>query len=88
MCFYESNINKKQKNISKLCLGLSIDDAIKIYKQKYPGDKITMKINGKYKKILEHRYKEYCNNENEEYWTNSHVIFEIEDCILIDITIH
>jgi hypothetical protein len=88
MCFYESNREKKERIITHLCLGNSINIAIKEYTTRYPGDKIIINIRGKYKKILQIEYKEYCVEPLENYWTNSQVIFEVTDGIITDIKMH
>ena len=87
MCFYESEYDIKCNFVSKMCMGLSIDIAIKEYSKKYPGDRIILNLRGKYKKILEKKYKQYCIEPLDEYWSNSQVIFEVTDGIIVNITI-
>jgi hypothetical protein len=88
MCFFESKREKKQRIITHFCLGNSVNVAIKEVSIRYPGDRIYLKIIGRYKKILQQEYKEYCIEPLENYWTDSQVFFEVTDGIITDITIH
>lgn len=87
MCFYESKKEKKQRIVTHFCLGNSVNFAIKEYSTRYPGDRIILNIHGKYKKVLQQEYKEYCIEPLENYWTDSQVIFEVTDGLITDIII-
>ena len=85
MCFFESEKSKKRKFISKLCIGFSIDIAIERYIQSYPNDQIVIECSGKYKKIIQKRYTEFCIEPLENYWVENRVTFIVMDGILSDI---
>ncbi len=88
MCFFESKYDIKQRAVSKLLLGISVDIAIQKYTEKYPGDRIYFEVNGKYKKIIQNKYRQYCIEPLDDYWTNSTVIFVICDGIIVNIKIY
>jgi hypothetical protein len=87
MCFYETKKEKKERIVCNLCLGNGVHYAINEYELRYPGDRISLNIHGKYKKILENEYKQYCIEPLENYWTNSYVIFEVTDGLVTDFKI-
>jgi hypothetical protein len=85
MCFYENESEIYNKKVTKLCMGLSIHNAVEKFTQTFPGHILILDIRGSNKDLYKQVYKIYCTEFIKEYWTNSCTLLYIHDGIVVEI---
>jgi hypothetical protein len=86
MCFYETAEEKYNKKVTKLCMGLSVHNAVEKFTQTFPGHKLILDIRGVNKDLYKQTYKLYCQEFVGDYWTNSCTLLFIHDGVVVEIT--
>jgi hypothetical protein len=85
MCFYETPEEIYRRRVTKLCMGISIHNAVEIFTQTFPGHRLILDIRGVNKDIYKTTYKTYCQEYVGEYWTNSCTLLYIHDGIVVEV---
>ena len=86
MCFYETAEEKYNRKVTKLCMGLTIHNAVNVFTQTFPEHKLILDIRGVNKDLFKQVYKTYCGEFVGDYLTNSFTILFIHDGVVVEIT--